>query len=59
MKFGSISMANLKLSPNMCFLPAFILKMARKTIYAMGIQPETSFVLKSIIKAIKKIGFGG
>jgi hypothetical protein len=33
--------------------------MAKKTTFAMEIQPETSFMFNSIIKAILKVGFGG
>ena len=58
MKFGSINMAHLQLSQNARFSLAAILKMAQKTTFAKEIQPETSFMFRSIIKAIKK-SFGG
>jgi len=58
MKFGSINMAHLQLSQNARFSLAAILKMAQKTTFAKEIQPETYFMFRSIIKAIKK-SFGG
>ena len=54
MKFGSRNMTQLRLSQKTEFSLAAILKMAQNTTFAMEISPETSFIFKSTLKAIKK-----
>ena len=54
MKFGSWNVTNLRISQNMGFSLAAILKMAQNTTFAMENSPETCFLLKSTIKGTHK-----